>query len=65
MDALLRSMAYTTYGLYAVKAASVGALELVLVGTTLRNEARDPIIMGMGQEQRAEFRRIMFIRVPP
>jgi DHA3 family tetracycline resistance protein-like MFS transporter len=35
MDALLRSMAYTTYGLYAVKAASLGALELVLVGTTL------------------------------
>jgi MFS transporter, DHA3 family, tetracycline resistance protein len=32
-DALLLSMAYTTYGLYAVKAASLGPLDLVLVGT--------------------------------
>lgn len=28
-------MAYTTYGLYAVKAASLGPLELVLIGATL------------------------------
>ena len=33
--ALLRSVAYTTYGLYAVKAAGLGPLELVLVGSTL------------------------------
>ena len=35
VDALLLSMKYTTYGLYAVKAASLGPLELVLVGTAL------------------------------
>lgn len=34
-NALLRSVAYTTYGLYAVKAAGLGPLELVLVGATL------------------------------
>lgn len=35
VDAFLLSMQYTTYGQYAVKAASLGPLELVLVGTTL------------------------------
>jgi DHA3 family tetracycline resistance protein-like MFS transporter len=35
VDALLLSTAYTTYGLYAVQAASLSALELVLVGTAL------------------------------
>jgi DHA3 family tetracycline resistance protein-like MFS transporter len=34
-QALLRAVAYTTYGLYAVKAASLGPLELVLVGAML------------------------------
>lgn len=34
-SALLRSVAYTTYGLYAVKAAGLGSLELVLVGSML------------------------------
>lgn len=34
-NALLRSVAYTTYGLYAVKAAGLGPLELVLVGSML------------------------------
>jgi DHA3 family tetracycline resistance protein-like MFS transporter len=33
VDALLLSMAYMTYGLYAVKAATLGPLDLVLVGT--------------------------------
>lgn len=35
VDALLLSMAYTTYGLYAVKAAALDPLELVLVGTIM------------------------------
>jgi MFS transporter, DHA3 family, tetracycline resistance protein len=35
VHALLLSTAYTTYGLYAVQAASLGPLELVLVGTAL------------------------------
>jgi MFS transporter, DHA3 family, tetracycline resistance protein len=34
-DALLLSMAYTTYGLYAVKAATLSPFELVLVGTMM------------------------------
>ena len=34
-NSLLRSVAYTTYGLYAVKAAGLGPLELVLVGSLL------------------------------
>src|SRR5262245_20559553 len=37
VDALLLSMAYTTYGLYAVKAATLGPLELVLVGTIMES----------------------------
>src|SRR5262245_13103468 len=35
LDALLFSMAYTIYGLYAVKAAALGPLELTLVGTIM------------------------------
>ena len=35
LDALLFSIAYTTYGLYAVKAAALGPLELTLVGTIM------------------------------
>src|SRR5215468_11634735 len=35
LDALLFSMAYTIYGLYAVKAATLGPLELTLVGTIM------------------------------
>lgn len=35
VDALLLTMAYTTYGLYAVETVSLGPLELVLVGTIL------------------------------
>ena len=35
LDALLFSIAYTIYGLYAVKAATLGALELTLVGTIM------------------------------
>ena len=35
LDALLFSMAYTIYGLYAVKAATLGPLELTLVGTLM------------------------------
>jgi len=35
VDALLLSMAYTTYGLYAVQAAALGPLELVLVGSIM------------------------------
>ena len=34
-NSLLRAVAYTTYGLYAVKAAGLGPLELVLVGSSL------------------------------
>jgi DHA3 family tetracycline resistance protein-like MFS transporter len=37
IDALLLSMAYTTYGLYAVQAATLGPLELVLVGTVMES----------------------------
>jgi len=37
VDALLLSMAYTTYGLHAVKVASLGPLELVLVGTIMES----------------------------
>src|SRR5215813_14518494 len=35
LDALLFSIAYTIYGLYAVKAAALGPLELTLVGTIM------------------------------
>jgi MFS transporter, DHA3 family, tetracycline resistance protein len=35
LDALLFSIAYTIYGLYAVKAATLGPLELTLVGTIM------------------------------
>ena len=35
LDALLFSSAYTIYGLYAVKAAALGPLELTLVGTIM------------------------------
>jgi MFS transporter, DHA3 family, tetracycline resistance protein len=35
LDALLFSIAYTIYGLYAVQAATLGPLELTLVGTSM------------------------------
>jgi len=35
VDALLLSMAYTTYCLYAMQVATLGPLELVLVGTII------------------------------
>lgn len=35
LDALLFSLAYTIYGLYAVQAATLGPLELTLVGTIM------------------------------
>jgi DHA3 family tetracycline resistance protein-like MFS transporter len=37
VDALLFSMAYTIYGLYAVKAVGLGPLELTLVGTLMES----------------------------
>jgi hypothetical protein len=40
LDALLFSIAYTIYGLYAVQAATLGPLELTLVGTD-RHGTRD------------------------